>query len=661
MTPAPTPSRWLGRYAGAVTIAGLGVIGYSLSQLPTTPQPTGWLALGALALVMARFALKLPGVAAHVSISDTFLFTSALLFGPAPATVTIALDSLLMSWRRRHNRLQLLFNPTSNALSLWCGAWVYTGLAAMGGATAEPGQDGAGMLLPLAGMTAVYFLLNSGLTSVAIALTRRVPTFQLWREHFLPISVNFLAAASASFSLVVVLHHAGLVAAAAVLPLIFVFYITMRACVGRLDDARSHIDKVNKLYLSTVGAFATAIEAKDGVTSDHIQRVRRYALELARALDVTDEPTLLALEAAALLHDTGKLAIPDHILNKPGRLTAYEYETMKLHADAGADILSSIDFPYPVVPMVRGHHENWDGSGYPAGLRGDAIPLGARILSVVDCYDALTSDRPYRSAMTDSEAMLLILERRGTMYDPVIVDAFVRIDRSVGRSEDQQPVVTPALQRLGDVARNGAGAAHTAALTGGGPTAGIPEELLAFVSLAHVASHRASPADVARLTWGPLQQVVPNASVALYTIDEETHTLSASFAAGSGAGALTALRFGIGERISGWVAANQRPMINADGDRDLAGPAPASLRYAVALPLIAGGRPVGVVTIYGAEQFRDDQVRRLELIVPHLAEAIAAVEVREPALARVAGASVSSRNGARFRVYSPSRLRIIER
>ena len=114
----------------------------------------------------------------------------------------------------------------------------------------------------------------------------------------------------------------------------------------------------------------------------------------------------------------GKLAIPEYILNKPGKLTPAEFEKMKQHARIGADILSEIDFPYPVVPIVRHHHENWDGSGYPDGLVGDEIPIGARVLSVVDCFDALTSDRPYRPRLPDDEALAILKDRSGVMYGP---------------------------------------------------------------------------------------------------------------------------------------------------------------------------------------------------------------------------------------------------
>src|SRR6185437_13483294 len=156
-----------------------------------------------------------------------------------------------------------------------------------------------------------------------------------------------------------------------------------------------------------------------------------YAVGLARALGINDELAIKAIEAAALLHDTGKLGVPEHILNKPGGLTAPEFEKMKQHVDVGADILSLVEFPYPVVPIVRCHHESWDGSGYPRGVKGEDIPIGARILSVADCFDALTSDRPYRRALTDEAALDIIRERSGKMYDPRVVDTFIACYRTI--------------------------------------------------------------------------------------------------------------------------------------------------------------------------------------------------------------------------------------
>src|SRR5262249_946846 len=172
-------------------------------------------------------------------------------------------------------------------------------------------------------------------------------------------------------------------------------------------------------------------DAKDQITHGHIRRVQAYAVGLARHVGVKDEQLIKAIEAAALLHDMGKLAVPEYILNKPGKLTPAEFEKMKLHASVGADILSAIHFPYPVVPIGRHHYEFWNGGGYPDGLKGTEIPIGARILAIVDCFDALTSDRPYRPRLTDSEAVRIVVGRRGTMYDPLIVDMFVKIHADI--------------------------------------------------------------------------------------------------------------------------------------------------------------------------------------------------------------------------------------
>jgi putative nucleotidyltransferase with HDIG domain len=169
----------------------------------------------------------------------------------------------------------------------------------------------------------------------------------------------------------------------------------------------------------------TAAMAYDSTTRQHIGRVRGYAVTLARAVGVSDESLIEAIDEAALFHDIGKLMIPARILNKPGRLTDSEFDEMRQHVDMGAAMLALLSLRSTVVPIVRAHHENWDGSGYLRGLKGAAIPLGARILSVADCFDALTSDRPYRSRLPAEEALLIVRERRGTMYDPAVVDIFM--------------------------------------------------------------------------------------------------------------------------------------------------------------------------------------------------------------------------------------------
>src|SRR5437588_4065168 len=175
------------------------------------------------------------------------------------------------------------------------------------------------------------------------------------------------------------------------------------------------------LHLRTIEALALAIEAKDQTTHDHLQRVRVYAMEVAKELKLSRDE-IEALRAATLLHDIGKLAVPEHIISKPGRLTAEEFEKMKIHPIVGAEILEEVAFPYPVVPIVRAHHERWDGSGYPCGLKGEEIPIGARILSAVDCLDALASDRQYRRALPLDEAMAKVASESGTSFDPRVIE-----------------------------------------------------------------------------------------------------------------------------------------------------------------------------------------------------------------------------------------------
>jgi putative nucleotidyltransferase with HDIG domain len=195
--------------------------------------------------------------------------------------------------------------------------------------------------------------------------------------------------------------------------------------------------------LLMIEALARAMAARDGLTHEHAQRVQHYALALAGEVSIGDDRTLAAIDAAALLHDIGKLGIPDRLLEKPGPLTPPEYDQVKRHAVIGADILSAVAFPGPLAVIVRHHHENWDGTGYPDGLCGEAIPIGARVLAIVDCYDALTSDRPYRRALSHDCAVAMIHERRGTMYDPAIVQAFLRIVQHAGASFAREDAARP--------------------------------------------------------------------------------------------------------------------------------------------------------------------------------------------------------------------------
>ena len=623
----PPPVRMSPRlawYVASVSAAGGAVIATSLWALPDTPRPMEWVLLAVAGWLTATYAVKIPNVEVRISVSDTFFLALAVLFGPAAACVATAVDCAFTSWRRKYDWPRTLFNMTGQPLSLWAAASVFFFLAGAQPTTVLEVSIGR-LVVSLTGMSIVWFLLNSGLTAVAVSLDTRTPVLQVWKRIGV-LGLNYAAAASASLCMVIVTRYAGITAAAALLPLVFIFHLTIRSWLGRLDDAQQHVAKVDRLYLSTIETLATAIEAKDGVTHEHIRRVQNYAITLAGALGVKDEPTLKAIEAASLLHDTGKLAVPEHILNKPGKLSVAEFETMKLHVDAGADILSSIDFPYPVVPIVRCHHENWDGSGYPRGVKGADIPIGARILSVVDCFDALTSDRPYRTALTDAEAIEILQARRGTMYDPLVVDTFLRLLPQIGREAPGAPQHSAALLQISRAASTQS--------TGDAVKAETPDDLLTLVSLARVFNGQASFEDAASLVTAHAHALAADATWAFYMHEASDDCLVVRYATGPLAASVRQTSIQVGQRLTGWVGANRQTIVNSDAALDLAGrDVPAGPRTCLSTPLLEGDTLVGVLTLYSEPnaRFDDEQGRLLQMVAPQVTQILARAQSSESA------------------------------
>jgi ribonuclease P protein subunit RPR2 len=193
---------------------------------------------------------------------------------------------------------------------------------------------------------------------------------------------------------------------------------------------RARAQELRRSYMATVRALSNAVEARDAYTGKHAERVTEYGLEIARALEI---PTVDApeLEFGFLLHDVGKVAIPDAILYKPESLTAEERALMAQHPVIGAEIIRGIEFLGDASLVVRSHHEHWDGSGYPDGLKGEEIPLVARVFAVADVLDALTTDRPYRPASSLSQARDMIVAESGSHFDPRVVAAFQSIPDAV--------------------------------------------------------------------------------------------------------------------------------------------------------------------------------------------------------------------------------------
>ena len=369
----------------------------------------------------------------NVSLSLGYVLTcTALLrFGPAAAVLVSAFGSLsngLFPLAKRQPTHQLLFNVSTAAVETWVAGLVFLWLNQHSLTLRNPGTYPA-----VAGFSLVYFLLNTGMVSVILALCTEQKPLAVWRETFVWTAPSYFAGACIStLAILLFSSHIGFVLLL-LAPLGWVVFQNYSTRVARTEEQQQHIEEIQlgqehlaELYLSTIGSLALAIDAKDQYTHQHILRVQRYAVATAKHMGLVGIE-LKAIEMGALLHDIGKLGVPEYVLLKPGRLTDEEFAKIKEHPQIGADILHPVEFPWPVLPVVRSHHEKWDGTGYPDGLKGEDIPRTARILAVADVYDALTSQRSYRSAWTHARACEVITKDRGTHFDPVIADAFLEV------------------------------------------------------------------------------------------------------------------------------------------------------------------------------------------------------------------------------------------
>jgi diguanylate cyclase (GGDEF)-like protein/putative nucleotidyltransferase with HDIG domain len=609
-------------YVATVIFAGLMAVAASVYALYLAPVKLHWLLLAGLTLLSGSFTIRIPTIPARLSVSETFVFAAVLMFGPAAATMIVVLDSLIISlWlgRRSQRPSRVLFNMAAPSLAIWIASHSFYFLAAI-----EPLSHSPRPILPLLGplvvLALVYFLLNSLLIAFAVAFEKGISAFAVWRDNFLWLSLNYFSGASVAALLLPYLQPEKPEFARVVgilLPLLLISYLTFKTAMGRVDDANRHLSELNRLYLSTIETLAMAIDAKDQITHGHIRRVQLQAVRLAKAMGVTGDKQIQAIEAAALLHDMGKLAVPEYILNKPGPLTPAEFEKMKLHASVGGDILSAIDFPYPVVPIVRHHHENWDGTGYPDRIAGAAIPIGARILSVVDCFDALTSDRPYRPRLSDKDALRIVSQRRGTMYDPLVVDTFLKV-HAQGEMQITEPTGVFSLGRIGDLRSSandpsGLSPRPLEDITSSG------EEMLALYELARGLSGPMTPPEAADVVLKHLRRIVPSSLSALYINDVDADELVCSYALGEHTGVVTGLRIPLGQRLTGWVGANRQTIRNSDPVLDLGESARSMVprpRSCLSTPVVVGDVLIGVLSVYSStrDAFSEEHQRIIEVV-----------------------------------------------
>ena len=399
------------------------------------------------------------------------------------------------------------------------------------------------------------------------------------------------------------------------------------------DEALRRALEAAELNAHAVESLAIAIDAKDQTTPGHVRRTRVYAAELGKLLGVSDAESE-ALKAGALLHDIGKLAVPDYILNKPGRLTPSEFEKMKVHAVVGGDIIRRVGFPYPVEEIVRCHHERWDGTGYPAGLKGEQIPLVARIISVVDFYDSTRCDRPYRAGMSRDESLALLRRMAGKAFDPAVVSTFVenveRFDALISPqdiSEQVRPGKEPDAHDDLQAAKADDGERADDGSSGFRSIADAQREVFALHEFAQAVGASLNLQDTASLVAARLRAVVPFDTCVIFAVEEKTGQAAPVLAAGENSEFFSRRRVRVGEGITGWVIANARPMCAAHPELDMRG-VPAEIasgvRGVLCAPLVREDGAFGAITLYsaGESSYSADQLRLLESVCLHASGAL---------------------------------------
>src|SRR6202142_2961240 len=380
-----------------------------------------------IATMASGLKIQLPGIDGTMSVNFLFILLGVLEMSMSETLVigcTASLAQCVWWARSKPDPAKLAFNVLSmmaNAIAISYFAF-HRLERVLGGSTP--------LLLVITAL--IFFLANTLPVSVIISLTEGKSPRKVWSECYFWTFPYYLVGAAVVFFVEFVNKHTGWQTTLMILPVVYWVYRSYRLYLGRLEaekvhveTERRHAEDVALLHLRTIEALALAIEAKDHTPHKHLQRVRVYAIEIAKELGFS-QAEIEALRAAALLHDIGKLAVPEHIINKPGRLTPEEFEKMKIHPIVGAEILERVAFPYPVAPIVRSHHERWDGSGYPDGLKADQIPRGARVLAAVDCLDALASHRQYRNALPLDAAMEEVAGMSGSSFEPAVVEILKR-------------------------------------------------------------------------------------------------------------------------------------------------------------------------------------------------------------------------------------------
>ena len=610
-------------YLGAVVVCGVLVLVYAALH-GKSQDPLKFICYLAIALAASRLKVNLPGITGTMSVNFLFVLLGVMELSFSE-TVALGCAAIVVQClgRERPKPLHIIFNVCSTAIAITAAS------AAFHYSLRHTARNPSALVFLAA---CVYFVANTLPVAAIISLTEQRPLRRIWSECYFWSFPYYLVGAGVAGMMTWLHTFADWQTSLLTLPVVYLIYRSYRLYLGKLADEKRHVEEIADLHLRTIEALALAIEAKDQTTHDHLQRVRVYASEVAKELKVTAEE-MEALQAAALLHDIGKLAVPEHIVSKPGRLTPEEFEKMKIHPVVGAEILERVRFPYPVVPIVRAHHEKFDGTGYPAGLRGEEIPIGARILSAVDFLDALASDRQYRRALPMDGAMARLMEESGKAFDPQVVNVLRRkylqleqmvhermdvLSKKGGTEEsekeaDGEPHVTRGIAPAAGFARPGKRQQPERSFLSS--IAAARQEAQTLFELSQDLGASLSLSETLSVFSVKLRRSIPYDAIAIYVCHGEE--LVPEYVNGDNFRLFASLRIPIGQGLSGWVAQNLKPILNGNPSVEpgyLNDPSMYStLTSALAVPLEGLKGVVGVVALYHSEKdfFTTDHLRIL--------------------------------------------------
>jgi diguanylate cyclase (GGDEF)-like protein/putative nucleotidyltransferase with HDIG domain len=601
----------------AQIVVGVPLLAYALIHW-RSDDPLRFACFMAVALGASLFKVRLPGIQATMSANFLFILVGILDLSYPETLLMGCLGGLVQSlWQAkpRPSLIQLSFSFANLAIAITAADAVFHSNLAL--------YIGFKWPLLLAAASSTYFAVNTLSVSGAIAITERRNAIKVWKECYLWCFPYYLLGALIAGGVSLIDRKLGWQVAILVLPVVYWIYRSYRTYLDRLEDEKKHTEEIAALHLRTIEALSLAIEAKDHTTHDHLRRVQTYAVQIGKELGL-NEVELNAIRAASLLHDIGKLAVPEHILSKPGRLTPEEFEKMKIHPIVGSEILKRVQFPYPVVPIVRSHHEKWDGSGYPDGLKGEEIPIGARILSVVDCFDALTSERPYRRAMSPEDAIAYLKSEIGRSFDPRPLECIVRryheLETEVKVADNREKFfqLLPATDRTVVPSAGFAespNAADVRAVSFLASIVSARQEAQMLFELAQTLGNSLSLRETLSVVAVRLKEMIPHDSIVVYVRQDDK--LVSKYVHGVDYEIFNSIRIPLGQGISGWVALNNKPIINGDPEAEtkyLGNLKPVTvLQSALSIPLQGREKTAGVLTLYLRQKqgFTPDHLRLL--------------------------------------------------